>query len=385
MRTLTAMSAPDDAHRLPPVLHVVGARPNFMKAAPVWQGLAAARLPQELVHTGQHYDATLSAAFFDVLDLPPPDRHFGVGSGTHAVQTAAVMTQLDALLAERAVGAVVVYGDVNSTLGAALVAAKRGVPLAHVEAGLRSRDRTMPEEHNRVVVDHVAELLLTSTREADANLAHEGIPSERIVFAGNTMVDSLLQHVERAALRGTAARLGLGDSRYALVTLHRPALTDDPALLSVAAASLEALAARLPVVFPLHPRTRSRLEALGLLGGLERTCTMTEPLDYLDFVCLLRSATAVLTDSGGIQEEATILGVPCFTLRENTERPITLTEGTNTLLGLRPDRIVELPELIACRPAMPASPEGWDGRAGDRCAKAIAGLVVPTERAIVAA
>jgi UDP-N-acetylglucosamine 2-epimerase (non-hydrolysing) len=356
-----------------------------MKAAPVWQGLAAAGVPQELAHTGQHYDAALSASFFDVLDLPAPAHHFGVGSGTHSEQTAGVIARLDALLAERPASAVVVYGDVNSSLGAALVAVKRQIPLAHVEAGLRSRDRTMPEEHNRVVIDHVGDLLLTPSRDAGANLAAEGIPSDRIVFAGNTMVDSLLAHLERAALRGTTARLGLEEKSYVLVTLHRPSLTDDPALLTAAAAALSKLAASLPVVFPLHPRTRASLQALGLLDGLGRVCLLTEPLDYLDFLCLQRSAKAVLTDSGGVQEETTVLGIPCFTLRDNTERPITTTAGTNLVLGLRPERIAELPELIGGRPTEAASPDGWDGHAGDRCAEAIARLAVPDERAILVA
>ena len=269
-----------------PVLHVVGTRPNFMKAAPVWQALAAAGVPQELAHTGQHYDRELSASFIDLLELPDPGHQLGVGSGTHAEQTAGVMTRLDALLEERQASAVVVYGDVNSSLGAALTAVKRGIPLAHVEAGLRSRDRTMPEEHNRVVIDHVGDLLLTPSRDADANLAAEGIPGERIVFAGNTMVDSLLRHVDRAARRETAARLGLDEHGYLLVTLHRPPLTDDPAVLAPAVKALRALAETIPVVFPLHPRTRARLAALGRLEELGRACVVTEPLDYLDFVCL---------------------------------------------------------------------------------------------------
>jgi UDP-N-acetylglucosamine 2-epimerase (non-hydrolysing) len=368
-----------------PVLHVVGTRPNFMKAAPVWRGLAAAGIAQQLVHTGQHYDAALSDSFFEVLDLPRPRRNLGAGSGTHAEQTAAVMTGLDPLLAAEPASAVVVYGDVNSSAAAALVAVKRGIPVVHVEAGLRSRDRTMPEEHNRVVIDHVGDLLLTPSRDADDNLAREGIPPERVVFAGNTMVDSLVRHLDEAQVRGTPALLGLHAGDYVLVTLHRPALTDEPTLLASAAAALVQLAATLPVVFPAHPRTAERLRALGLLAELEGACLVTEPLDYLDFVCLERSAAAVLTDSGGIQEETTILGIPCFTLRENTERPITVTSGTNTVLGLRPERIAELPALIARRAAEPSSPEGWDGRAGERCAQAIARLAASTDRAIVAA
>ena len=367
------------------VLHVVGTRPNFMKASPVWRGLAAADVPQELVHTGQHYDAALSDSFFAVLELPAPQHHFGIGSGTHAEQTAAVMVAMDALLASRHAAAVVVYGDVNSSAAAALTAVKRGVPVVHVEAGLRSRDRSMPEEHNRVVIDHLADLLLTPSRDGDANLIAEGIPPERIVFAGNTMVDSLLRHVDEAARRGAPARFGLERGRYVLVTLHRPALTDDPELLAGAAASLRALARSLPVIFPAHPRTRARLEAQGLLAALERDCLVTAPLDYVDSLSLQRDAAAVLTDSGGIQEETTILGTPCFTLRDNTERPITVTEGTNTLLGLRPERIAELPALLADAPAEAASPEGWDGRAGERCAAAIARLLVPAAPAPVTA
>jgi UDP-N-acetylglucosamine 2-epimerase (non-hydrolysing) len=372
-------------HEVAPLLHVVGTRPNLMKAAPLWRSLEATGLSQQLAHTGQHYDAALSETFFEVLALPRPSHHFGVGSGTHAEQTARVMLALDPVLAAEPTSAVVVYGDVNSSAAAALVAGKRGVPLIHVEAGLRSRDRSMPEEHNRIVIDHLGDLLLTPSHDADDNLLAEGIPAERIAFAGNTMVDSLLRHIDQAATRGTLALLGLEPGGYVLVTLHRPALTDDPAMLTAAVDALRALAATLRVVFPVHPRTAGRLGALGLRDGLERDCRITEPLDYLDFLCLERSAAAVLTDSGGLQEETTILGVPCFTLRQNTERPITVAEGTNTVLGLRPERIEELPALIARRPARPASPEGWDGRAGERCAQAIAELIVPTEHATVAA
>jgi UDP-N-acetylglucosamine 2-epimerase (non-hydrolysing) len=382
------MSTPEQRDRATPeppaVVHVVGTRPNFMKAAPVWQGLAALRVPQQLVHTGQHYDPGLSAAFFEVLELPHPAHHFGVGSGSHAEQTAAVMTHTDALLAERPASAVVVYGDVNSSAAAALVAVKRGIPVVHVEAGLRSRDRTMPEEHNRIVIDHVGDLLLTPSRDGDANLAAEGIPPERVEFVGNTMVDSLLRHRGAAERRGSAAALGLDNGGYVFVTLHRPALTDDPVLLATAVRALATLSAALRVVFPLHPRTRARMAAQGLLGELERTCLVTGPIDYVDSLSLQQTAAAVLTDSGGIQEETTIFGTPCFTLRDNTERPITITEGTNTLLGLRPERISDLPGLIAKAPTEPGSPDGWDGQAGERCAAAIARLVHPSQATLAA-
>jgi len=351
-----------------------------MKAAAVWRGLGREGVAQELVHTGQHYDPGLSQSFFDILALPEPTHRFGIGSGTHARQTAEVMLSTDTLLATRGAAAVVVYGDVNSSVGAALVACKLGIPVVHVEAGLRSRDRTMPEEHNRVVIDHVADLLLTPSRDGDENLAAEGVAPERIRFVGNTMVDSLLRHLDEAALRGAAQARGLRDRGYALVTLHRPALTDDPDMLAATVAGLIALAAELPVVFPLHPRTRGRLADAGLLDGLAAACLLTEPIDYLDSLSLQRSAAAVLTDSGGIQEETTVLGVPCFTLRDNTERPVTISEGTNTLLGLRPDRIPEIPALLGLAPREARAPEGWDGEAGRRSAEAIVDLTAAAPR-----
>jgi UDP-N-acetylglucosamine 2-epimerase (non-hydrolysing) len=350
-----------------------------MKAAPVWRGLVACDLDQQLVHTGQHYDHGLSQSFFDVLDMPAPAHHFGVGSGSHAAQIAAVMTHMDELLASTPAAAVVVYGDVNSSAAAALVACKIGVPVVHVEAGLRSRDRTMPEEHNRVVIDHVGDLLLTPSRDGDENLLAEGIPAERIAFVGNTMVDSLLTHLPEARERATAAALGLERGRYLYVTLHRPALTDVPELLSAAVEALGDVARELPVVLPLHPRTRSRLEGLGLLDALAGDCLVTEPVDYVDSLALQDTAAAVLTDSGGVQEETTILGTPCFTLRDNTERPITLTEGTNTLLGLAPARIREIPGALGPAAAPPPRPPvGWDGRAGERSADAIVRMLEGT-------
>jgi UDP-N-acetylglucosamine 2-epimerase (non-hydrolysing) len=363
-----------------PILHVVGTRPNFMKAAPVWRGLARVGAAQQLVHTGQHYDAALSQAFFDVLELPAPAHRFDVGSGTHARQTAEVMMGMDAVLSSAPAAAVVVYGDVNSSVGAALVACKLGVPVVHVEAGLRSRDRSMPEEHNRVVIDHVGDLLLTPSRDGDANLIAEGVPPERIAFAGNTMVDSLLEHLPAAIARATADELGLPARGYLLVTLHRPALTDDRSRLAEAVGALVDLAEELPVIFPLHPRTRARLADAGLLESLSSACVVTEPIDYVDSLSLQRTAAAVLTDSGGVQEETTVLGTPCFTLRDNTERPITISDGTNTLLGLRPERIREIPELLRAAPRDASSPEGWDGDAGRRCAEAIMRLTSEASR-----
>ena len=254
------------------------------------------------------------------------------------------------------------------------MACKLGVTVVHVEAGLRSRDRTMPEEHNRVVIDHVADLLLTASRDGDANLLAEGIPPQRIAFAGNTMVDSLLEHIPAASARATATELGLPKRGYLFVTLHRPALTDDPERLVAAAQALADIAAELPVAFPLHPRTRARLEDVGELAPLSEACVVTEPIGYVESLSLQQTAAAVLTDSGGIQEETTVLGTPCFTLRDNTERPITVTNGTNTLLGLQPERIREIPELLRAAPREPASPEGWDGEAGRRCGEAIVRL-----------
>jgi UDP-N-acetylglucosamine 2-epimerase (non-hydrolysing) len=322
-------------------------------------------LLQCIVHTGQHYQHELSGGFFRELDIPAPDINLEVGSGTHAQQTARVMERLEPVILEQRPDWVVVYGDVNSTLAAALVASKLGVPLAHVEAGLRSYDRTMPEEINRVVTDRLADLLLTPSRGADATLRSEGEPEEEIAFIGNVMVDSLL-HCLPAARRSDFAERAGGGSSAVIVTLHRPTNVDDPARLAAIMAALEEIARERPVIFPAHPRTASRLAEAGLDLGQVR---LLPPVAYLDMLSLIQSAHAVITDSGGIQEETTVLGVPCLTVRENTERPITLTEGTNQLVP-DPARLAPIVRTLQ-RPAVAPRPEGWDGRAGERAILAL--------------
>jgi UDP-N-acetylglucosamine 2-epimerase (non-hydrolysing) len=350
------------------IVYVVGTRPNFVKTAPVI-GAMRARLPagrHAIVHTGQHYDRLMSEVFLEELGVPAPDHMLEVGSGSHAVQTARTMERLEPVLLEERPDLVVVPGDVNSTLAATLTAVKLGIPIAHVESGLRSFDMTMPEEANRIVADRFSEFLFLHSEEAIHNLRAEGIPDERMHFVGNTMIDTLVALEDRFRAAGTAAGLGLTPGEYALVTLHRPALVDGP-LLGETVAQLGALARTLPVVFPVHPRTRKMMEAAG--AGASPGLTLIEPLGYLDFLSLLADAGAVLTDSGGIQEETTYLGIPCFTLRDNTERPVTISTGTNTLLGLDPAAIATIPEALANRPKAPSEPPPlWDGKASDRIA-----------------
>ena len=344
-----------------------------MKVAPVIHALSArGDCAQTLVHTGQHYDERLSATFFDELDLPAPDHFLGVGSGTHGEQTARVILALEPILRADPPDAVVVPGDVNSTMAAALTAVKVGIPVAHLESGLRSGDRQMPEEHNRIVTDHLADLLLTTSRDADDNLRGEGIPNQRIRFVGNTMIDSLRRYEQRARDLDLA-RSELGVEGHVLVTLHRPALVDDSAALRAVMEVLEEVATDRPVLFPLHPRTALMLESA---GWHPRRVQILEPQSYLRFLSLQATAAAVLTDSGGVQEETTVLGVPCFTLRANTERPVTITEGTNRLLGLGPAALVTFRAALGELGPRPAAqtPEGWDGRAGERAAAALVGL-----------
>jgi UDP-N-acetylglucosamine 2-epimerase (non-hydrolysing) len=354
------------------VLHVVGARPNFMKVAPLVASLARWGIPQRLVHTGQHFDERMSGVFFEELGLPRPDAYLGVGSGSHADQTARVMIAFERALQEISPrpALVVVPGDVNSTLAAALVAAKAGIPVAHLEAGLRSFDRSMPEEVNRVVADHLSDLLLTPSADADENLRREGIAGERVVRVGNLMIDTLLAHLPRARSLPVPERLGLSRGAYAVVTLHRPSNVDDPAVLRPLLGALARIARELPVVFPVHPRTRATL-ASPELAGAAAALRLVEPQGYLEFLSLTSSARLVLTDSGGLQEETTALGVPCLTLREGTERPITVSEGTNEVVGTDPDRIVAaaLRALDGGRQAR--CPALWDGAAADRAAEAI--------------
>src|SRR3954452_5251908 len=345
-------------------LSVVGTRPNFIKMAPVVAQLRA-RVPDgrhEVVHTGQHYDRLMSEVFVEELGVPEPAHRLGVGSGTHAVQTARVMERLGPILAADPPDLLLVPGDVNSTMAAALVAAKLGVPVAHVESGLRSFDWSMPEEINRVVTDRVSDLLFVHSAEAVDNLRAEGVDEARIHFPGNTMIDSLVAMEPRVRALAVAERGGVEPGGFALVTLHRPALVDGP-LIAEVVEQLNALARTLPVVFPVHPRTRGRIDELGLRAEFH----LLEPVGYLDFLSLEANAAAVLTDSGGVQEETTYLGVPCFTLRDNTERPVTIRAGTNTLLGLAPERIAGiLPSLERRNGTIYPPPDGWDGRAADR-------------------
>ena len=361
-------------------VYVIGTRPNFVKTAPVIAAMRE-RHPEgshTVVHTGQHYDRLMSEVFLDELGVPPPDFMLEVGSGTHAAQTAATMERLEPVLLEVKPDLVVVPGDVNSTLAATLVAVKLRIPVAHVESGLRSFDMTMPEEVNRIVADRFSNWLFVHSDEALGNLASEGIPPERTHLVGNTMIDSLIALEDRFRHAGAAERLGLAPGSYLLVTLHRPALVDGP-LLAETISRLAALAREIPVVFPVHPRTRKMMEGLepdhpGLLLG--------DPLGYLDFLSLMADARAVLTDSGGIQEETTYLGVPCFTLRDNTERPITLRLGTNALLGLDPAAIASIPAALAeGEPAAGEPPPLWDGRAAERIADIVLSEAAEAETA----
>jgi UDP-N-acetylglucosamine 2-epimerase (non-hydrolysing) len=355
------------------VLYTVGARPNFVKMAPVIAALRR-RLPDAhhvLVDTGQHYDRMMSSIFMEELGMPSPDHVLGVGSGSHAVQTARVMERIEPVIEAERPDLVIVPGDVNSTLAVSLVAVKLGVPLAHLEAGLRSFDRTMPEEINRIVADEFSDYLFIHSDEATENLRNEGIPPSRIKFVGNTMIDSLVAMESHFRDLEAAAGLGLTPGTYVLVTLHRPALVDGPLLADVLD-QLSAIARQMPVVFPAHPRTRKMIAALGLT--VDPGVRLLDPVGYLEFLSLQADAAAVLTDSGGVQEETTYLGVPCFTLRDNTERPVTIRAGTNTLLGLDPAGIARiLPALDAAGAAPADPPPGWDGRAAHRVAAVLTG------------
>ena len=361
------------------VLNVVGARPNFMKIAPISHAMlrrGRGEFTPMLVHTGQHYDPRMSDAFFHDLGLPEPDVHLGIGSGTHAAQTAAVMQLFEPVVIAERPDWVVVVGDVNSTLACALVCAKLGVRVAHVEAGLRSRDRTMPEEINRLLTDQIADLLLTPSTDADANLRAENIPAERIRFVGNVMIDSLHAQLSRAQNSQVREQLSVHEKEYAVVTLHRPSNVDDRESLSRILRALKLIGERLPVIFPVHPRTRRNLAEFGLMNSREdqEVIRLIEPLGYHDFLRLYSGARLVLTDSGGLQEETTALGIPCLTLRENTERPITVELGTNQLVGTNTERITSA--AFAALDANHAHQEKripplWDGRTADRILDAL--------------
>lgn len=365
------------------VLVVAGARPNFMKVAPILNALERARHTRIFVHTGQHYDASMSDAFFRDLGLPIPDRHLGVGSGSHARQTARVMEAFEPVLEETRPDWIVVVGDVNSTLACALVASKLrgtlGCRIAHVEAGLRSNDWAMPEEVNRVLTDRLSDLLLTPSHDAEPNLAREGIEAARVVFVGNVMIDSLLRMLPHAQALDISGSLSLVNGGYIVSTLHRPSNVDDKEQLQVILAAFNELARDLPIILPLHPRTRDRVRAFGLEPMLERLRVL-EPLGYTEMLGLQSGAAAVLTDSGGIQEESTVLGVPCVTLRESTERPVTVTEGTNRLAPwpLTPDGIIGSARAALAQGRVGVgekAPEGWDGKAGERIVAALAGAL----------
>jgi UDP-N-acetylglucosamine 2-epimerase (non-hydrolysing) len=349
------------------ILAVVGARPNFMKIAPVmWEVQRRAGVEAYLVHTGQHYDAKMSDLFFEQLHIPRPDVDLGVGSGSHAVQTAEVMKRIEPVIAAQKPDVLMVVGDVNSTIAAALTAVKMGVPVAHVEAGLRSYDRTMPEEINRVLTDSISRWLFVSERSGIPNLRREGVPDENIFFVGNVMIDTLMATRGRFEQSRILREMDLDPRSYAVVTLHRPSNVDDPRVLAGLMGVIEQLQRDLPVVFPIHPRTRKALGdgAAGALPNLR----LVEPMGYLDFMKLVASARLVLTDSGGIQEETTVLGVPCLTLRNNTERPATVEQGTNVLIGQDPAKILPAARKVLSSPAPSAGrvPELWDGKAATR-------------------
>lgn len=352
------------------VLNVVGARPNLMKIAPLVEEMERhPDIQQLLLHTGQHYDDKMSGIFFEQLDIPQPDVYLGVGSGSHAEQTARVMVKFEKALAEIQPDAVVTVGDVNSTLACALTAAKLWIPVAHVEAGLRSFDRRMPEEVNRIVTDALSEFLFTTSRDANRNLEREGIPADKIFFVGNVMIDTLLKYRNQARALATPARFDLEPGGYALLTLHRPSNVDVRETFSGILAALVTIQKALPILFPAHPRTLKRIQEFAFAERLRAASSLhvIEPLGYLEFLDLMLHSKLVLTDSGGIQEETTILGVPCLTLRENTERPITISEGTNTLVGASPERILqEASRILEGETKAGRVPELWDGHAAQR-------------------
>ena len=377
------------------ILSIVGARPNFMKIAPLCEQFAARGIPHVLVHTGQHYDHRMSKLFFDELGIPRPDRDLGVGSGSQAEQTAEIMKRLEPVLLEERPDLMIVVGDVTSTMAAAITAAKLGIPVAHVESGLRSFDRTMPEEINRLLTDAIADWHFTTEESANVNLKREGVSDEKIFFVGNTMIDTLMKHTERAAGSAILETLGVAPKGYGVVTLHRPSNVDDRRNLTVIMTALHEIARELPLVFPIHPRTRNKLfeafeafetfetfETSEAIEQAERSndsnriheqaerskgILLIEPLGYLDFLRLTSQARLVLTDSGGIQEETTVLGVPCITIRENTERPATVTCGTNILVGANRERIVEEgKKRLNGFDVGGTVPPLWDGHAAER-------------------
>jgi UDP-N-acetylglucosamine 2-epimerase (non-hydrolysing) len=352
------------------VLNIVGARPNFMKIAPIVDQMKkTSEIQPLLVHTGQHYDAGMSDVFFRDLGIPAPDVHLGVGSGSHAEQTARVMIEFEKVCLAENPDLILVVGDVNSTMACTLVGAKLLIRVAHVEAGLRSFDRTMPEEVNRLVTDALADILFTTSRDADENLLREGVDASKIHFVGNVMIDTLLKQREKAGRLNVLPALGVQPRKYALVTLHRPSNVDDPAVFGGILEALRDIARDIPVIFPIHPRSRKRISEFGLDLGDVR---ITDPYGYHEFLNLTSNARVVLTDSGGLQEETTILGVPCLTLRRNTERPVTISAGTNIMVGPEKSRILAAYNRVASGDWKPAGPpELWDGRAAERIVEII--------------
>ena len=354
------------------VLNIAGARPNFMKVAPIYAEMK--RRPTEfapmIVHTGQHYDAAMSDSFFDDLGMPKPDVYLGVGSGSHAVQTAKIMTEFEPVVLAEKPDWVLVVGDVNSTIACALVCAKLGIKVAHVEAGLRSRDRAMPEEINRILTDSISDLLFTTSQDADENLRQEGIPAERVRFVGNVMIDSLLDHLKIAESSNVRDDLGIEANGYGVVTLHRPSNVDDKAVFSGILDALLSVAERLPIIFPVHPRTKAKIEEFDFADAIAKSnIRLIDPLGYLDFMRLYSGARLVLTDSGGLQEETTVLGIPCLTLRHNTERPITIEMGTNILVGTDSEKIRSAAfEILSTESHTSESkiPPLWDGKTAGR-------------------
>jgi UDP-N-acetylglucosamine 2-epimerase (non-hydrolysing) len=357
-----------------PILTIVGARPNFMKAAPVHRAFEAKGVEHHIIHTGQHYDDAMSKVFFDDLGMPKPAVYMGVGSASHAVQTANVMIGLEKVFLDYTPRMVNVVGDVNSTMAAALVATKLHIPVAHIEAGLRSRDWAMPEEVNRVVTDSISDLLLTPSPDGDENLLAEGKPREAIVCVGNVMIDTLFMQLARAKTLDMPGKLGVTPGGYAVLTMHRPSNVDDPVVFGRILSALLDVAEELPLVFPVHPRTRKRMEEFEIGKRFERApnIRLVDPLGYLEFLSLTSRAKLILTDSGGLQEESTALGIPCLTLRENTERPITVDEGTNIVVGTDDARIREEAfKVLAGHGKAGRTPALWDGKAAERIADAV--------------
>jgi len=358
------------------ILNIVGARPNFMKIAPIVREMwrRSDEFQPLIIHTGQHYDEAMSDSFFVDLGIPAPDFHLEVGSHSHAVQTAKIMTAFEPIVLAEKPDWVLVVGDVNSTIACALVCAKLGVKVAHVEAGLRSRDRTMPEEINRILTDAISDLLLTTSEDADENLKQEGVADDKIKFVGNVMIDSLFYNLEKSKLSKARENLGLIDKDYAVLTLHRPSNVDEKEIFSGLLDALIEIGEKIPVVFPVHPRTKANIEKFGFAERVANSnIRLIEPLGYLDFMNLYSGAKLVLTDSGGLQEETTALGIPCLTLRENTERPITIELGTNQLVGTNPEKIKQAAFEILENPAKTDAkiPPLWDGHAAERICDAL--------------